>query len=365
MSDSQKTKRLGIELKHYIWAVLIVWMGVTASSLVWNVSQEKRSATALELALLQARENGISVSVPTELLRAVSKKHILSLSLWHSLILLVGLSIIIIAGKRLSASDNAIEIKREELQKAYALLDRELKTVADVQLGLLPAQMPQIQGFEVVTHYQPARRAGGDYFDFFALPGKRWGVLVADVSGHGAPAAVLMAMTRVMLHTSGTLMPPEQALEDLNKNLCKNIFSSHFVTCWYGVLDPGTQTFTFASAAHPEPVIFEPELGRVYGCNTEGGMPLGLDATAQYTASSITLKNGSVLVLYTDGISEAFNNAGQEFGLARLMDVVESHGVDSPAHLCEEILAAVDVHRGSVEINDDTTLVILRSCATY
>ena len=309
---------------------------------------------------------GISVSIPMDPLWAVARKYLATLTVGHLLIWLVGVGGIAVGGQRLRASRDAIEVKNlqlaqrsRELQEAYDALDREFRSVGDVQVSLLPARVPDIPGFEGATHYRPARRAGGDYFDLIALPDGQWGVLVADVSGHGAPAAVVMAMTHVILHLASQKTPAAHVLQYLGEALSRDIQPDQFVTCCYGILNPRTRTFAFASAAHPEPLLFDSSSGTVRACAVEGGLPLSVDAAEQYAGTSITLEAGDVLLLYTDGITEAQNAEGQEFGVARLMAVLEAHGAEGAAHIRDAVLAAVADHRGPVELADDITLVIL------
>src|SRR5439155_17506677 len=122
---------------------------------------------------------------------------------------------------------------KEGVRKAYQALDREMKIVGDIQKSLLPAELPWIDTLDLAAHYQPARRAGGDYYDFFPLPDGKWGIFIADVSGHGTPAAVLMAVTHCIAHTHpGPPMPPGNVLAYLNHHLATRYvnLSETFVT---------------------------------------------------------------------------------------------------------------------------------------
>ena len=310
---------------------------------------------------------GISVSIPMEPFWAVGRRYKATISLGHGLVWLLGVAGIVLGGRRLRASRDLIEVKNsqltersQQLQEAYDQLDHEFQAVRDVQISLLPAPAPEIPGFEGATHYRPATRAGGDYFDFFRLPEDQWGVLVADVSGHGAPAAVVMAMTHAILHTTSQKVPAEHIVGYLNDALSKIIESGQFVTCCYGVLDPGTRCFTFTSAGHNPPLHYDVSSRRVHVCDSDSGLPLGISEGTEYSASSVELKPGSVLLLYTDGITEAFNEQDEEFGIARLTTVVEKEGPHGAAQVRDAILAALDEHRGSVDFVDDTTLVVLR-----
>jgi serine phosphatase RsbU (regulator of sigma subunit) len=310
---------------------------------------------------------GISNSIPMEPLWAVGRRYKATISLGHGLVWLLGVAGILLGGQRLRASRDLIEVKNsqltersQQLQETYDQLEREFEAVRDVQIGLLPASAPEIPGFEGATHYRPATRAGGDYFDFFRLPENQWGVLVADVSGHGAPAAVVMAMAHAILHTTSQKVPAEHIVRYLNDALSRIIESGQFVTCCYGVLDPGTRRFTFASAGHNPPLHYDVSSRRVHVCDSEGGLPLGIAEGMEYSASCVEMKPGGVLLLYTDGITEACNEQDEEFGLTRLTTIVEKEGPHGPAQVRDGILAALDEHRGSVELADDTTLVVLR-----
>ncbi len=310
---------------------------------------------------------GISTSVSMEPLQAISRRHVAALSLGHALVGLVGLCGIVLAGRRLLASQAVIAATNAELaerhgqlQETYERLNQEFRTVGDVQVSLLPATLPEIPGFEVATHYNPATQAGGDYFDFFALPDGKWGVVVADVSGHGAPAAVLMAMVRAILHVSHLWGPPSEVLAHLNRDLQTSVQPGQFVTALYGVLDPANRTFTFSSAGHCAPVYLEPSQGRARLCTAENGFPIGITADARYPVSSIILEHGADLVLYTDGVTEAFNASREQFGQRRLMDALETQKGCTAAAVRDALLESLDNHSGSVQLADDVTLLIIR-----
>jgi serine phosphatase RsbU (regulator of sigma subunit) len=311
---------------------------------------------------------GISISVPMEPLQVIARRHIRALWLGHALVGLVGLFGIVLAGRRLLASQAAVRAtnaqlaqSHRQLQETHGRLEGEFRTVGDVQVSLLPATLPVIAGFEVATHYKPATQAGGDYFDFFALPDGRWGIMVADVSGHGAPAAVVMAMMRAILHVSRQRTPPNEVLAHLNRELSTSVGLGQFVTALYGVLDPADRTFTFSSAGHGGPVCFDPLLGRARLCSAEPGFPLGINADTRYPVSSITLEPGAVLVLFTDGITEAFDESGEQFGQQRLMDAVQAYQGGSAAVVRDALRDALDKHCGSVQLADDVTLLVIRA----
>ena len=144
----------------------------------------------------------------------------------------------------------------EELREAYEAVDRELKSVEDIQHSLLPSELPDIPTLDMAVFYQTSRRAGGDYYDFFPLPDGRWGFLIADVSGHGTPAAVIMAVTHSIAHSHrGPPDPPSRLIGFINRHLAARYTNGNgtFVTAFYGIYDPKTRTLTYANAGHNPP----------------------------------------------------------------------------------------------------------------
>jgi sigma-B regulation protein RsbU (phosphoserine phosphatase) len=256
-----------------------------------------------------------------------------------------------------------------ELREAYETLDRELRTVQEIQLSLLPRETPDLQTMQLATHYQTSRRAGGDYYDFFDLGlgptgRKRLGILVADVSGHGTPAAVLMAITHAVAHlTPGQPSPPDKVLEHLNDRLC-SLYTrdgGNFVTAIYGIYDDETRTFTFSNAGHPDPIVrtFTNGASGELACikHPDAGPPLGVVEGMQFGTHEVQLSPGEALVLYTDGIPEAFNNQGQMFGDARLCDTIERAGPTAD-DIAAAIVQAVGDFAGLAARSDDRTLVV-------
>ena len=314
---------------------------------------------------------GLSVAVPMEPFRLAARRYMVSLSVGHGLIWLVGGAGVLLGRQRLHARRRIIEAQNlrliehgRQLKEAYDLLDAELKSVGEAQASMLPAEIPAIPGFEGATHYQPAKRAGGDYFDVFAVPDGHWGVVVADVSGHGAPAAVVMAMTHAMLQIAGSKVPAGAVLKYLNQSLSGVIQSGQFVTCCYGILEPENRTFTFALAGHPPPLVFDPSSGRAHAPHGEFGTPLGVVPDTEFVASSVRLAPGGLILIYTDGIAEALNTDNKEFGLGGLLAELKAHGASGPEAVRDAVLAALDAHRGPVELADDITLVVLRALPT-
>jgi sigma-B regulation protein RsbU (phosphoserine phosphatase) len=247
----------------------------------------------------------------------------------------------------------------DELKRAYDAVDQEMKVVADIQRSLLPVTLPQIPTLDLAAHYQTSRRAGGDYYDFFPLPEGKWGILMADVAGHGTPAAVLMAVTHSIAHTLAVPpAPPSRLLSFINDHLTARYTtdSGKFVTAFYGVYEPHGCRLTYASAGHNPPRIRRAGTGEVCGIDRAGSLPLGIDPGVTYLDTAEELCPGDVLLLYTDGITEARSPAGELFGIERLDRVLA--GCDGGARqIVERILAAVERFTGGRPASDDRTLL--------
>jgi sigma-B regulation protein RsbU (phosphoserine phosphatase) len=250
----------------------------------------------------------------------------------------------------------------EQLKAAYEAMDYEMQVVADIQRSLLPARMPHIPTMGVAAYYQTSHRAGGDYYDFFRLPEGKWGILIADVSGHGTPAAVLMAVTHSLVHTyQGPPTPPAELLNYVNRQLTAlyTAQSDTFVTAFYAIYDPADRTLTYSSAGHNPPRLKRCEDGSLFLLDGAGGLPLGINPVENYRTQTHQLVPGDQLVLYTDGITEAHNTKGELFGLERMDKVLENCSVGA-SDLLQAVLAAVDDFTRGQPAHDDRTLLVAK-----
>jgi phosphoserine phosphatase RsbU/P len=252
---------------------------------------------------------------------------------------------------------------REEAQLAFDAVDRELKAVAAIQRSLLPQELPKIPGLDLATYYQTSARAGGDYYDFFQLPDGFWGVLIADVSGHGTPAAVLMAVTHSIAHSyPGPSLRPSEMLRYVNERLARGYTRDvgAFVTAFYGVYHPEGRRFTFANAGHPAPRLLHCTNGQLESLDGDRALPLGIFSEPQvYPEKTVEFIPGDQIVLYTDGITEAHNPQGQMFGTARLDQALSNCGVSANG-LLQEVLDRVDTFTAGRPADDDRTLVVAK-----
>ncbi|MGL4550170.1 MAG: PP2C family protein-serine/threonine phosphatase [Gemmataceae bacterium] len=249
----------------------------------------------------------------------------------------------------------------EQLKDAYNAVDHELKVVAGIQRSLLPTHAPAIPGVGIATYYQTSQRAGGDYYDFFPLPDGRWGILIADVSGHGTPAAVIMAITHSLAHTfPGPHDRPGRLLEYLNDRLHgRYTLDSTFVTAFHAIYDPATRALTYASAGHNPPRLKRCDDGSLAQLDAVAGLPLGIFGGEAYEDATMTLVRGDQLILYTDGVTEAHDPAGKLFGLERLDRVLENCSVGAD-DILRSVLDEVAAFTAGRPAHDDRTLLILK-----
>lgn len=249
----------------------------------------------------------------------------------------------------------------EKLEAAYDEVDRELKAVGDMQLSMLPEELPRIPGWKLAVHYQTSKRAGGDYYDFFPLPDGRWGLIVADVSGHGTPAAVMMALTQCITHMRPEgIMHPSALLEFLNYHLSSRYTnkSGHFVTAFCAMYAPDTRRMTYASAGHNPPRLRRGSGRNVIPLDKANYLPLGITADLEYRNSDIQLEAGDRLTLYTDGIVESTNPLAELFGTQRL-DTALARCTGEPACGVSQILEALNDFTENAPLPDDQTLIVI------
>lgn len=253
-------------------------------------------------------------------------------------------------------------VLRDEARRAYETIDREMQVVAAIQRSLLPAELPKIPTLDLAAHYETSTQAGGDYYDFFPLPDGRWGIFIADVTGHGTPAAVVMAITHAVAHTfPGPPAPPSRMLNYLNEKLYAHYTagSSTFVTAFYAIYDPRTRRLTYACAGHPPPRLKRCDDGTMAALDKVHDLPLGIDGGINYEEAVHDLHVGDQIIFFTDGISEAFNPQGEQFGAERLDQVL---GACRPGAkvLIQAVLDSVQQFSAGRPADDDRTLLVAK-----
>jgi len=250
-------------------------------------------------------------------------------------------------------------VLKDQLQQAYDLLDRELKVVGDIQRSMLPKNLPELKSLDLAVDYRTSARAGGDYYDFFELPDGRIGIMIADVAGHGTPAAVLMAVTHSIAHTlSGEPEPASQLLQFVNRHLCARYTTNGaFVTAFYGVYDPRTHALTYSRAGHCPPRLRSGRDGQIIALDQAVSLPLGIDADERFEDYEHQLEAGDILVFYTDGIIEARDSTNELFGVERLDRAIARGGDNVESILRSTMLQVEDFTNGAAPVDDETLLV--------
>ncbi|HSJ55401.1 MAG TPA: SpoIIE family protein phosphatase, partial [Anaerolineae bacterium] len=279
--------------------------------------------------------------------------------------LLLGLLILGIVLPAVGFGFLAHERRREALERAR--LEQQMRVARVIQQTLLPKSAPNLAGWQVTGHYQPAQAVGGDFYDYVTLDDGRLGLLIGDVTDKGVPAALVMATTRSLLRSvARSLESPGQVLQQVNELLVREIPPKMFVTCLYAILDPRTGRLRFANAGHNLPYRTRNGTGNGTG-NGSGqaaelratGMPLGLMSGMVYEEAETTIQPGECLVFYSDGLVEAHNPHREMFGNPRLQALLSSGGEQCPA-LIPRLLSELEAFTGrGWQQEDDVTLLTL------
>ncbi len=251
-------------------------------------------------------------------------------------------------------------VRLGEIERQEQITKKELEQAADIQRRLLPKAAPNVPGVDLAGYNVPCRTVGGDYYDFIAYPDGRVAIIVADVAGKGMPAAMLMSSLQARVQVLAEEVTDLASLVTrLNRVVCSNCPSNRFITFFMAILDPKSGELTYCNAGHNPPV-----LARTSGA-TEflegGGMILGILPVATYSAHRAQVGPGDVVVLYSDGVTEAVRpDADEEFGEPRLAQFVSERTALSASDLVDEINRAVTEWSGGAPAADDVTLVIAR-----
>jgi sigma-B regulation protein RsbU (phosphoserine phosphatase) len=260
-----------------------------------------------------------------------------------------------LARQALAALENARlqRVREEKLRQ-----DRELQIAREIQASLFPRRPPEVPGFDVAAVSRPCYEVGGDCYDWIPLDGGRFALVVADVSGKGVPASLLMASVHASVRALAGTTAPALVAERLNRFLCASTPTSRFVTLFYAELDPAARRLAYVNAGHVPPyrVAGDGSVTRLVG----GGPALGLLAEASYEAGDVDLGAGDVVAIVTDGVTEAASSGEQEFGDEGVCEVLRRPAPEGAAAVLETLVAAVDDWVGPMGCQDDLTALILR-----
>jgi phosphoserine phosphatase RsbU/P len=251
-----------------------------------------------------------------------------------------------------------------ELEREEQLLARDLQQAAEIQRGLLPSAPPAVRGLDLAGYNAPCRTVGGDYYDFFPYGPGRIAMAVGDVSGKGMPASLLMmglqARVQVLIEEPKSLA---EVMTRLNRITSTNCPANRFISLFFCLLDGNTGDLTFANAGHNPPLIL-----RANGENEQlsgSGPVLGITPSTEYREHRSHLDEGDTLLIYSDGITEAINSAGVEFGVGGLARVASGRRTDSAATIVREVNQALLAWTGGAPPADDVTLIVARRVVAW
>ncbi len=248
-------------------------------------------------------------------------------------------------------------LNREMIQRER--LEREIQLARQIQKTFLPNRLPKIPGWEVDIHWQTAREVGGDFYDVFRIKGDRFGVVIADVSDKGMPAALYMTVAKTLIRAfSQNAESPARVLERVNRALTFEPQNTMFVTAVFVILNAEDGTLRYANAGHNLPFILRRQSGAVEEF-PKGGMALGVYSSSKLSDHLLTIEAGDWLIFYTDGVTESFSPTGETFGEQRLRMTIEKAPKSSPAAFLDFIRGQLSDFREGTPPSDDLTLVVL------
>ena len=264
--------------------------------------------------------------------------------------------------------------RNRQLQKAYddlkaaqaqliekKRMERELEVAADIQMSILPDVLPVHPNFDFGGRILPARQVGGDFFDVFEVGENKFGVLIGDVADKGVPSAIFMARAHALIIAEAdTVTAPGEVLRKVNSHITRLEKSTQFVTALYGVLDTQTGEFTYARAGHEPPLLLDSD-GVIQRLPFQSGMALGLWENIALDEHSFTMPKGSLLVMYTDGMTDCRNPSGEPFGLERVKTIITGLKVYTAQAGCDQLFETLKQYQGGSKQDDDVTVVAIHA----
>lgn len=264
--------------------------------------------------------------------------------------------------------------KNRQLQKAFdelkaaqeqliekERLERELKVAAEIQMSILPDELPLVEGFDFGGRILPARQVGGDFYDVFPLDEHKLGVLIGDVADKGVPSAIFMARAHALIIAEAdSIISPGDVLRRVNRHITRLEKSTQFVTALYGVLDINTGEFSYARAGHEPPLLLNPQ-GNVHRLPHKPGMALGLWENIALDEYSIQLPRDSLLVMFTDGLTDCRDPLGEPYGMDRIKKAMGDIGNVAAQKACDHLFDSLMLYQSGAKQGDDVTLVAIHA----
>ena len=265
----------------------------------------------------------------------------------------------IIASQSAQLIENA---RLYEEEKEYLSMKEEMRLAQTIQMNLLPEVKPELSGYDISATNIPAKEVGGDYFDFISLNEDHFAFCIADITGKGMPAALLMSNLQASLRSQAMInVESSLCVNNINRLLYNNTESNKFATLFYGVLDTERHVIEYCNAGHDQPIhirngVIDSELEAT-------GLILGVLEEFPYEQDQVHLEVNDVLVLYTDGITEAMNPDEEEFGIERTREILLKHSDKSAIEIQDMLIDAIVSHAGSQKQSDDITLMVIKRIA--
>jgi sigma-B regulation protein RsbU (phosphoserine phosphatase) len=267
----------------------------------------------------------------------------------------------------LTEKNKQLQTAYDELKDAQAQLiekerlERELQVAADIQLSILPDELPKLDDFDFGARILPARQVGGDLYDVFLLRDGQVGVLIGDVADKGIPSAIFMARAHALIMAEADMdMTAGEALQVVNRHITRLQKSTQFVTVLYGILNLKTRIFSYARAGHEPPLLLHSD-GTVERIPHSPGMALGLWDSITLDERAITLPPGSTLLLFTDGMTDCRDTHGEAFGLERIKTTLSDLSDINAQRVCDHLLGTLVNYQDGSKQDDDVTLVAIRT----
>ena len=257
----------------------------------------------------------------------------------------------------------ALRRLQEQLENANKKMARELALAGQVQASFLPSKLPHIPGWQLTVDLKPVTQTSGDFYDVMPLQNGKLGILIADVVDKGVGAALYMALSWTLIRTYAAEYPtqPELVLSAVNRRILMDTSAEQFVSVFYGIIDPSTGAMTYCNAGHYPPYLLRAHNGGAVESLTGTGMVLGVEKDVKWQQASAQLAPGDVLVLYTDGITDAEDERGAFFGQERLLETVQASLGSSAQDIQDSLLTAVHNFVGnSVQFDDMALMVVMR-----
>jgi serine phosphatase RsbU (regulator of sigma subunit) len=250
-------------------------------------------------------------------------------------------------------------------EESLFAIQKELEIAEQIQTSILPREVPRRAGIEIAARYLPMSAVAGDFYDFLTFERNHLGILIADVTGHGVPAALIASMLKVAFASQAAHADdPARVLAGLNKALCGK-FEDHFVTAAYLYADLDAKLLRYAGAGHP-PLLFKNRSNGEARSLEHNGLFLGMFPEAEYSSIEIPLKPGDRFLLYTDGLPESKNASSEEFGIPRCLKILDTHATLSAGAMADRILNEISgwssAEKGSDHQQDDDMTLIVLDC---